>query len=272
MKEDKFEKTLIRLLRQLAKFGSKGARIKQMRISSKIAFGKETKTFDNNIIEFAIAEGLASLQEKFLCISLTGKSKLRRHLCDHDPFLGQHQELNNTTINFQGTNKTVAENCAESPLARLYARKQKDGSRYFSAFEYESGNRLRRDFEKSHIQPSISASWHEGVSSGSKAHGSMQSYEISDLAMDARGRLHAALDLIGPELAGVTLDICCFLKGFETVEVERRWPARSAKLMLKTALASLARHYGYISNEKPGQAKTNNNISHWGVKDYRPTI
>ena len=92
--------------------------------------------------------------------------------------------------------------------------------------------------------------------------------EISDFAMDARSRLNRAVDVLGPDLSGVTLDICCFLKGFEAVEKERSWPPRSAKLMLKTALSLLSRHYGLtaFATSKPGR------ISAWGSNDYRPEI
>lgn len=69
---------------------------------------------------------------------------------------------------------------------------------------------------------------------------------------------------MGPELCGVALDVCCFMKGLETVERERQWPVRSAKLMLRTALMALSRHYAPQSSIlKPHR---------WGGEGYRPDI
>ncbi|MFN3502108.1 MAG: DUF6456 domain-containing protein, partial [Allorhizobium sp.] len=47
-------------------------------------------------------------------------------------------------------------------------------------------------------------------------------------------------------------------------EHERQWPARSAKLMLRTALLSLARHYA----PPPVRSRTR----HWGDDGFRPDI
>ncbi len=73
--------------------------------------------------------------------------------------------------------------------------------------------------------------------------------------MAARQRLRLALDACGGELAGVLLDLCCFLKPLETVEHERGWPARSGKVILKLALSALMRHYG-VSEKAQGPARS----------------
>lgn len=155
---------------------------------------------------------------------------------------------------------------SESPLDRLYQR-GKSGKAWLSETEFEAGERLRRDFEFGRLQPRVTLNWEAGAGRvGGRHSGGVA--ELSDFAIDARRRVERALNTLQDGLAGIALDVCCFLKGLEQVERERQWPPRSAKLMLKTALAVLAEHYGLATTDRRGYAA----ILHWGDGDYRPRI
>ena len=164
-----------------------------------------------------------------------------------------------------GALRAVALNLDESPLASLMRRKGKDGAPFLSIDEFNAGERLRADFTKGMLLQRVSANWSAAVSGGRRG-GNDGLANLTDQALAARQRLNKALASVGPELSGVLIDICCYLKGVEQVEMERQWPQRSAKLLLKAALGSLARHY----NPQPKQAA--GGIRHWGGEGYRPEI
>lgn len=139
----------------------------------------------------------------------------------------------------------------ESPLARLATRKGADGQAWLSGPEAEAGERLRRDWTRGAMMPSVTQRW-DGVPGGGGRNGEA---DLSDAALDCRRRVQAALQAVGPELSGVLIDICCFLKGTEQVERERQWPVRSAKLLLKAGLGALARHYGLVHQAGEGSGR-----------------
>lgn len=159
----------------------------------------------------------------------------------------------------------VTVNLNESPLAQLARFRLRDGSPFVLTTEVEAGERLRLDYTHGRIMQRLGANWEAGVSTGRRSGDGIADLTVSALA--ARQRVDHALRAVGPELAGVLVDVCCFLKGLELVERERGWPVRSAKVVLKTALGALSRHYS-----PPHVRRTRPYDLHWGSDDYRPEL
>lgn len=136
---------------------------------------------------------------------------------------------------------------AESPLVWLARRAGKDGRPFVDATQLTAGERLRADFTRAALTPRVTSRWSEVSGAGSPE-------AFSDMVLAAKLRVSRALAAVGPELSGVLLDVCCFLKGLETVERERGWPARTAKVVLGLALDRLAAHYG-LSRTTEGRAR-----------------
>lgn len=130
---------------------------------------------------------------------------------------------------------------AESPILWLYRRKDANGRRLIGEAMFAAGERLRSDFTFGNMTPRVTLNWSPAVSASRKPDGG----EPSENALAARQRVRRALERVGPELSGVLIDVCCFLKRLEDVERDHAWPARSAKVILMLALSRLARHYGY---------------------------
>lgn len=157
----------------------------------------------------------------------------------------------------------------ESPLAWLAKRTDANGQPMISADALAAGERLRADFTAAQMTPRVTAHWDGLAQSGKKRRGpGRDPAALSDTALAAKQRLDKALQSVGPELAGLLLDVCCFLIGLEQVESQRGWPRRSAKVILKIALARLAAHYGYGPAGPRGPLP----ILQAGTADYRPKI
>ena len=68
--------------------------------------------------------------------------------------------------------------------------------------------------------------------------------EVGERAAAARQKLGEIARALPPDCRGVVFDVCGLLKGLQTVETERGWPRRSAKLVLRIALEQLADYFG----------------------------
>jgi hypothetical protein len=160
-------------------------------------------------------------------------------------------------------------NESESPLAWLARRKDRDGCPLLHPLQLLAGERLRVDFTRAGLTPRVTANWIAPVAQGRRGTVGDGAGAFADVVLAAKDRVTTTLDAVGPEFAGLLLDVCCFLKGLEAVERERRWPPRTARIVLSLALDRLARHYG-ISAEARGPTRARTRA--WQAPDARPTI
>jgi hypothetical protein len=157
----------------------------------------------------------------------------------------------------------------ESPLVWLRRRKDKDGQPLITEPQFNAGERLAADFWHAQMTPRVTADWSAAAGRRMRRSAPGAGVDLKDNVVAARTRVHRALAAVGPELAGILVDVCCHDVGLEPAGRSQGWPQRAAKVVLQLALTRLARHYGLLALEpSPGARR----MRHWGDTDYRPTI
>ncbi len=272
---DTSDEDVVRLLRRLSVRGARliaagdgGYRfVRQKRTRRSQSADPDART-----VAAALARGLVEPRaDGNLVATATGRALLRRSLAGADGYAAQHQERGAVVVDDPGLGSIrVTVNHDESPLSWLRHRKDKDGRPLIDAAEFAAGERLRSDYSRGCIMPRVTANWTATVADRHRDGSAGGMVELTEMALAARRRVETALDSVGPEFSGLLVDFCCFLKGLEEIERERRWPARSAKVVLRLGLSSLARHYGLAATAS-GRSRSGA-ILHWGAEDYRPTI
>lgn len=217
-------------------------------------------------LDKAFSLGLAERQGTRIAASASAMAFIRRTMAEREEaFLTQHREMETATVEIEGARQPVRINLAESSLGAAARLRDRKGEPFMPQMAVDAGERLLSDFTRGQMQPRVTASWEPRLSSRAKGSAGGK-VDITDSALAARMRFSDAVEAMGPELSGVAVDICCFGKGLELVERERQWPARSAKLMLRTALLALARHYD------PPRPDVRRRAHHWGADGFRPVL
>jgi Domain of unknown function (DUF6456) len=157
----------------------------------------------------------------------------------------------------------------EGALAWLRRRRDKDGRPLITEVQFNAGEKLASDYWHAQLSPRVTANWSamapvHRVRRGTPGFG----VDMRDAVVSARRRFQRALEAVGPELAGILVDVCCRDMGLEASGQAEGWPQRAAKVVLDLALTRLARHYGLLAPERPAAER----LRHWGDANYRPTL
>lgn len=132
--------------------------------------------------------------------------------------------------------RSVTVNLAESPLGWLFARG------FVSRRQYDAGERLRADWERSQLSPKVTMSWDSAPIARGRG-GASPGAEPSASQVDARRRFDAAVASAGPGLSDILWRVVCAGEGMRDAETALDWPARAGKLVLTIALDRLALYY-----------------------------
>ena len=132
--------------------------------------------------------------------------------------------------------RSVTVNLAESPLGWLFSRG------LVSRLQFDAGERLRHDWERSQLAPNITMSWDAAPIARGRG-GASAGADLSASQLDARTRFDAAVASAGPGLSDILWRIVCAGEGMRDAETALGWPARAGKLVLGIALDRLAIYY-----------------------------
>jgi Domain of unknown function (DUF6456) len=158
------------------------------------------------------------------------------------PFADQHREWDTRDVADGSGARRMRYNMAESPIAVLGRRRDRDGKLFLEPDMIEAAERLREDFELAQMGPRVAQNWDRFLTAGDRG-GFKADAGVAEGPPSARDRVALALRDLGPGLGDVVLRVCCYLEGLEMAEKRMGWASRSGKIVLRIALMRLKRHY-----------------------------
>ena len=135
------------------------------------------------------------------------------------------------------TGRSVTVNIAESPLGWLRARGMID------ARQFEAGERLRGDYERASLGPSVTMRW-DAAPTAKGRRGAAEAGDPTTAQISAKRRFDAAIAAIGPGLSDIAWRVVCAGEGLPVAEKALGWPVRAGRVVLTLALDRLADGYG----------------------------
>ena len=248
-----------RVLRRLAEPGAVLAIAPDMEKAVVMREFPDGRTARTGVMDRVVAQAFA-LKDWIVCrktgrvtsyeLTATGRLALKRMMDSEaqaglaeaaTPFGNQHRDWADRDVATDDGPRKLRYNLAESPVATLGRRRDKDGKPFLDADLVQAAERLREDFEAAQMGPRITQNWDRFLTAGDR--GGYRPDAGGGGSAAARDRVAVALRDLGPGLGDVVLRVCCFLEGIEAAERRMGWAARSGKIVLRIALMRLRRHY-----------------------------
>ncbi|MCX7565369.1 DUF6456 domain-containing protein [Sulfitobacter sp. F26169L] len=240
----------IRVLRRLCETGAVLAVAMNMEKGVIARAGQAAQNSPTCVVDRSMAEAMAL--KGWIAVSGTGKitryqitASGRSALADmmaRDESAHANGEADGETGLPGEAPRRIRYGMAESPIAALARRRDREGDRFLSDDLVHAGERLREDFEIAQMENAVARNWELFLQNIRTGH-VPEPVDAPRGAQQAHRRVVAALQDLGSGLSDVTLRCCCFLEGLETAEKTLGWSARSGKIVLRIALMRLKQHY-----------------------------
>ena len=140
----------------------------------------------------------------------------------------------------------------DDTVSRLAAGRRGEPA-FLAPHHLAAAERFERLMRRAQLAPRVTMSYNP-ASVGGRARGNANGVQTaSEGAADARLRLSRLAGALPADCWGVLFDVCGLGKGLQLVEAERRWPRRSAKMVLRIALDQLAAQFGLAAQAAGGE-------------------
>ncbi len=201
------------------------------------------------------SQGVVACAEEICTPAAQARLWLKRHMSGMADNAVQHHQINNEpNASRRGLERDL--------LSRLaYA----SGESFLAPHHLEAGRRVARWGERAQLRQRVTMSY-DPAQVGGRRHGG--GGDIADMAAEARKSLARIYAELPRDCAETIIDVCVFEKGLQTIETERRWPRRSAKLVLRIGLDQLADRLGLAPS---ATGRNNGRIRAVMGKDFAPT-
>jgi len=131
----------------------------------------------------------------------------------------------------------------ETTVLRLSTRGKDKSPPFLAPHHLAAADRLERLVARARLAPRLTMSY-DPARAGGERRASNDVLEMSDTAATARQKLQRLAEALAPDCWNVVFDVCGMGKGLQTIETERQWPRRSAKLVLRIGLEQVAAQFG----------------------------